>query len=75
MQPTGWAPVILAERAGGVRVRVGEAHADGPAAVVEAAADLRRHRLPIGYRGQSPKVHRNVCAALLHAGSRKRARE
>ena len=29
---------ILAERAGGVRVGVGEAHADGPSAVVETAA-------------------------------------
>ena len=34
---------ILAERAGGVGAGVGEAHADVPAAVVEAAADLRRH--------------------------------
>ena len=64
---------ILAEQAGGVRVRVGEAHTDGPAAGVETAADLRCHRLPVGCRGQSPEVHRNVCAAFLHAGSRKRA--
>ena len=65
---------ILTERAGGVRAGVGEAHADAPAAVVDAAADLRRHRLPVGHRGHSPEVHRNVRATMLNAGSRKGAR-
>ena len=66
---------IFAERAGGVGVGVGEAHADCPTAVVEAAADLRRHGLPVGHRGHRPEVHRDVRAAMLHAGSCKAARK
>ena len=60
---------IFAERAGGVRVGVGEAHADCPTAVVEAAANLRRHGLPVGHSWAPPRS--SPQRARCHAGCRK----
>jgi hypothetical protein len=57
----------FAERAGCVRVRVGQAHAYGPTAVVEAAANLRRHCLPVCYRRHRSEVDRNVRGTMLDA--------